>query len=127
MADNLAKGLTSEGTYAPDKLLAGEYPRVVKAVTILTGQNVLRGALLGKITASGKYILSLSAAVDGSQTPDAVLLEDCDATAADKTGLVFLTGEFNEDALILGAAHTIASVRDGLRQRGIFLHKITSN
>jgi hypothetical protein len=41
----------------------------------LRGAGVLpRGALLGKITASGKYVLSLAAANDGSQVPDAVSL-----------------------------------------------------
>ena len=39
---------------------------------------------------------------------------------------VFFTGEFNEDALVLVAADTLATIRDGLRQMGIFLKKIVA-
>ena len=120
----LASGVTAEGTYAPDVLLAGEQPRVSKVVTIASSAALLRGAVLGRITASDKYILSLSAASDGSQVPKAILAADADASGGDVTAPVFFTGEFNEDALILGTAHTLASIRDGLRQIGIFLKKI---
>ena len=33
-------------------------------------------------------------------------------------------GEFNEAGVTLGAGHTIASIRQGLRQRGVFLKKV---
>lgn len=68
---------------------------------------------------SGKYIKSLSAAVNGSQTPDCVLAEDADATSADAEALVFETGYFNANAITLGASHTLASIREGLRVKGI--------
>ncbi|CAK8987140.1 Portal protein [Cleaved into: Protein B*] [Durusdinium trenchii] len=42
---------------------------------------------------SGKYLLSLAAADDGSQTPKAVLAEDCDASAGDKTAIVYFAGK----------------------------------
>jgi len=70
---------------------------------------------------SGKYKLSAAAATDGSQRPLAILAEDADATAADVEALVYTTGDFNEDALVLGVGHTVASVREALRARGIFL------
>jgi hypothetical protein len=77
-----AAGVTNEGTYTPDKL--NDRDTVTRVRTIASGAGVLpRGALLGKITATGKYILSLAAAADGSQVPDAILLEPVDATAAD--------------------------------------------
>ncbi len=107
--------------YTPDRLFAGDFPRATDSVTIITGQNLTRGALLGKITASGKYNLSLSTAVDGSEVPEAILLEDVDATAADKVAPVALTGEFNEDSIVYGTGHTKSSVKAGLRDKGIFL------
>ena len=67
----------TEGTYAPDKLIAGNAHLLVgRKVTIISGQNLVRGAVLGKITASGKYNLSLSAAADGSQRDCAVQASD---------------------------------------------------
>lgn len=111
----------TQGSYAPDTLLAGEFPRVTAVGTIASGQNLTQGAVLGKITASGKFVLSLSGAVDGSETPDAILAEDCDASAADRKAVVYLSGEFNTTALTIGTGHTAASIKDGLRARGIYL------
>jgi hypothetical protein len=112
-------------SYTPDRLIAGDTQLVPRKVTILSGQNLVRGAVIGKITASGKYILSLSAASDGSQTPDLILAEDCNATGGDKVGLAYATGEFNESALTIGTAHTADSIREGLRVKGIHLIAVT--
>lgn len=117
--DTKAKFAT-EGTYTPDNLIAGNaHLLVARKVTIISGQNVVRGAVLGKITASGKYSLSLSAATDGSETPDLILAEDCDASAGDKTALAYARGDFADIALTLGTAHTVASITEGLRAKGI--------
>lgn len=105
--------------YNPDRLIQGENP-ITQGVTILSGQVLVRGAVLGMITASGKYILSLSAAADGSQTPRAICAVDVDATGADKAGQVFVSGEFDESALVFGTGHTAATVREPLRAVGIF-------
>jgi hypothetical protein len=114
-----ASGLNSEGSYTPDKLMDRE--TIQRKVTILSGQNLARGALLGRITASGKYVLSLSASSNGSEVPDAVLLEPCDASGGDKEAIVAIKGRFNGAALILGTAHTLASIDAGLRDKNIFL------
>lgn len=112
-------------TNTNDKLVAGPTGHLhSRQITLITGQNLVRGAVLGKITASGKYNLSLSAAGDGSQTPDLILAEDCDATAADKVTVAYDRGDFAESALTLGAAHTADSIREGLRDKGITLVKI---
>ena len=73
------------------------------------------------IAGSLKYNLSLAAATDGSQTPMAILSEDTDASAADKTTLAYTKGGFNENSLTVGTGHTVASIREGLREKGIFL------
>jgi len=70
---------------------------------------------------SGKYILSLAAAIDGSQVPDAVLMEDCDASAAEKITQAHFRGDFNVTAITFGTGHTAASVREVLRGKGINL------
>jgi len=105
-----------------DRLFAGDFPAETSPEVLITGQNLVRGAVLGRITASGKLNLSLSAAGDGSEVPFAILAHDTDATAADNTSTpVYLTGTFNEGALTLGAAHTVTSIKVALRDRGIFL------
>lgn len=111
----------SAASPAPDALIAGEFPRVEMPVVISSGQNLVRGAVVGRITATGEYILSASAAVDGSQTPVGILVQDTDATAADKDASIYRTGIFNPAALTLGAGHTISSIRDGLEAKQIYL------
>lgn len=107
-------------TYNPDRLIAGGNVQT-QDVTIASGENVARGAVLGKITASGKYVLSDDAAVDGSEVPRAVLAKAVDATAGDTAGHVFVFGEFNANALIFGGTHDAASVKEPLRDVGIII------
>jgi hypothetical protein len=108
-------------TFTADNLFAGDFDVVTDTATLITGQNLARGAVLGKITASGKLNLSLSAAADGSQTPFAILAAATDASGGDKTCPIYLSGEFNQTALTIGTAHTAATIKDGLRAKGIFL------
>jgi hypothetical protein len=106
-ATQLTKNILADGDYTTRK------------VTILSGQTIVAGDVLGKITASGKYIKSLSAAVDGSQTPDFIAATDVDASGGDKEAIVYETGTVVGSALTLGTAHTIASIREGLRAKGL--------
>lgn len=108
--------------FVPDGLIAQNAHLLVdEQVTLISGQNLLRGAVLGRITASGKYTLSLSAAVDGSQVPAAILAVDTNATGGDKATVAYFRGDFQAHAVILGAAHTVASVKAALRTANIEL------
>lgn len=118
-----ASGLTDQGEYKPCNLIAGEYPRIERIITIASGSALTKGSVLGRITASGKFVLSASDASDGSETPDAILAEDIDASAEDKQAVVYFSGEFNETALTLGNGHTLESIRAGLRSKSLFLRK----
>lgn len=83
----------------------------------------VRGTVLG-IDGSGNVLKSLSAAGDGSQTPFGIAAEDADASDSpplDTEVNVYVRGTFNEHALTIGTAHTIASIREGLRDKGIYL------
>lgn len=108
-------------THTPDRLFAGNFPVITKSITVISGENVTRGAVLGMITSGGKYNLSLSAAVDGSEVPAAILAEDVDASGGDKVAICYVTGEFNDAAVTLGASHTLASIGAGLADLGIHL------
>ena len=63
-----------------------------ETITVLAGTAYPVGAVLGRITASGKYKLATAAGSDGAQTAAAVLLYAVDATAADASGLVVMRG-----------------------------------
>ena len=75
---------------------------------------------------SGKYLTSLTAATDGSATPVAILVDDVDATSADKLAGVYKEGEFNGAALTLGTGHTLASIKDPLELRSIYVRTAVS-
>jgi len=63
-----------------------------ESVTLLAGTNYPVGAVLGRITASGKYKLATSGGSDGAQTAAAVLLYATDASGADAIGIVVVRG-----------------------------------
>lgn len=108
-----------------DNLIAGSFPISTDRETLTSGQNLERGALLGKITASGATQGELkqcdSASTDGSQTPYAILMEDTDASLADAVCDVYKTGTFNGDAIGLATGDTIDDFKDALRDVGIII------
>lgn len=72
-------------------VMEGESQYSRKQITIASGAGKLAaGAVLGQITASGKYILSAPGAADGSQTPVAVLIVPVDATSADQPAVALV-------------------------------------
>lgn len=121
MADRASYG--DAGTLAHANLIAGDEPAIVaEKRTIKTGAGALvAGTLLGQISADKKLKTSAAAAGDGSEVPHSILAEDVDATAADKEAIVYIQGVFNPLAMTFGAGHTAASVKDALRNAGIFL------
>lgn len=75
---------------------------------------------------SGRYVLSVATATDGSQFPDLILAEDTNASADNVATVAYHYGQFVESALILGAGHTVNSIREGLRVKGIQLVNSTA-
>ena len=63
-----------------------------EVITLLIGTNYPSGAVLGRITASGKYTLSADTGADGAQVAVAVLLYPVNATLADAVGIVLVRG-----------------------------------
>jgi len=115
--------------YTPDNLIAGTTQTVTDVVTIAQGAALKRGAVLGKITDGGKYVLSATlqsdgttAVSDGSEIPYAILAQDCDASGGDVTNVaVYVKGEFNENVLSFGNGHDASSVKAPLRDAGIYI------
>ena len=83
-----------------------------EVVTLLAGMPYPVGAVLGRITASGKFKLATSGGTDGAQTATAVLLYAVDATLTDATGIVVARGP----AIVSRAALAYdATVDDGAK------------
>lgn len=120
--NSAAPGIAAE-IFVPDQLFAGAFQPVTQPITVLTGQGVLaRGTVLGQITASGKYKVSVSSASDGSQVPAAILADVADTTAGDAAGGGYLTGEFNSNALTYDASFaTVAALQAAARANDIFV------
>lgn len=117
-------GMTVE-TYAPNKLVAGLTQLVTENMVLAAGAALPRGAVVGRITVTGKATLATAAATDGSQVPYGILADYYDATLADVgNAAVHVKGEFNENAITLGAGMTLAAVHDALRDGGIFLKPV---
>lgn len=75
----------NESFYATEYLInemEGDIAR--DTVTLIAGQNLKAGTVLGLITASGKYTQHAPAAVDGSQNAVAILYADVNAVADTK-------------------------------------------
>ena len=113
---------TEIGERTHDNLLAGDFPLVTLPITVVSGENVSRGAVMGKITASGKYKLCTVDSSDGSEVAELVMSMDVDASAADAPGIGYLTGDFNENALTFGSVDTYADHASEMRLRSLFVH-----
>lgn len=94
---------------------------IADSTDYLAGDTVTLAVTIAD-TSAGKYVKSLSAAVNGSQTAVAILAEDCDASLGDKVTVAYMGGVFDENALTYGTAHTAATVRESLRDVGIKLN-----
>lgn len=114
-------GMTAKPHPQAAALLAGDFPRRFMTITVAAGQVQPAGAVMGEVTADEKYILSASAAEDGSATPSVVLWEDVDATDGDVEAEALMCGDVRGDKLTLGTGHTVASVRKALRQVSLFV------
>ena len=91
---------SSVETYSHDNLIAGNTPAPANDDgTLITGQNLVRGQIVGRITASGKLTECDNGAVDGSDVPVGIMVHDIDATAADKTCQIYVAGCFHKDEL----------------------------
>jgi hypothetical protein len=98
-------------------------PLTTKGITLKTGQGVLvRGTVLGIVTATGQAAVVNSTAVDGSQIADCILTDDIDTNvAAPVVYTGYASGRFNRKALVFGGTDTAAGHEKQLRELGIYL------
>lgn len=109
----------SEQDRVYDNLVLADFPITTRKELLISGQNLVRGAALGKITASGKLTLLDSGAGDGSNAAFAILVNDTDASGGDVNTSIYLTGKFNEADMLFTTGDTAAQFRDAFRALGI--------
>lgn len=100
-------------TTTRDNLFAASQIMPVDAdkLTIAEGATLKRGSL----------VTSAGALCDTGDDVYAVLAEDVDTTDAAKDAAVYLTGDFNENALIVAEGATVASFKVSARKVCIFI------
>lgn len=84
----------NEGQYTGDWLVAEFAPPAYcrEKVTVVSGQNLKSGELVGKVTASGKYAQYLDGNSDGTEVAAGICYVNTDATAADKVAVIIARG-----------------------------------
>jgi hypothetical protein len=74
--------------------LMGGHPAVTWPITLISGENLSRGHVLGRITASGKCTGFDADAVTGEEVAMGILAEDVDASGGDVNTIAYVHGEF---------------------------------
>lgn len=100
---------SSVETYSPDNLIAGSSPAIAtEPGTLVTGQNLVRGTVVGRITVGAKLTECDNAAADGSQVPVGIMVHDINATAADKACQIYKAGNFRSSEMTWHASFDLA-------------------
>jgi hypothetical protein len=97
-----------EGRYAGEFIVSEGNGRISReTITVLSGETLEAAAVLGKVTASGKYKALDPAAADGSEVAAGVLYDAVDASAADAEGVALVRlAEVNAAELVWPAGIT---------------------
>jgi hypothetical protein len=90
------------------------------ATDFVVGDTFYVTVLLG----AGKYKLSVASALDGSQKPSAILADYADPSAGDVVCAIYLTGEFNANAINYDASWEPSALLAALRPYSIFLRSV---
>ena len=104
--------------YDPTALFAGTGPYRHRAMTFASGVGVLRrGTLVGRVSATDKYIPSVESAADGSQNAAnlAIVAADIDISQGDAVGPAYESGPYAFEQMIVDPSWTFATLDAALR------------
>ena len=107
-----------------DNLFAGDAEAVTEAVTIKKGEVIPKFSVVAK-NADGKVVTA--AKDDATLKLYGILAEDVDATDTNKESVVYLSGEYNSNTVIVSEGHTLEDFKVGLREIGIYLKESVKN
>lgn len=105
--------------------ITGEKPQITDTVTIASGNKISQYTVLGRVTATGKYIPCVKTATDGSQVPRRIAIYATNASAADALCPVYCEVECNPDQLVLDASWASTDeVKELLADQSIYLRAL---
>lgn len=116
-----------DATFTPDQLIAGNFKLVTDTISVAQGQQLVRGAVIGRRTKTGEWVLSVSTATDGSEIPAAVLADNVDASQSTTSVLVYLSGEFNSHYMGIDSSWDLEAIKHALRASNIHVKTSLSN
>lgn len=97
------------------------------AISAATADFAVGDSFLVTVAAGARsYLKSVATAVDGSEVPSAILIDDADASGGDVLCGVYLTGEFNANKLIMDGSWTAATLKPLLRPLNIHIRDVIS-
>jgi len=117
-------GITSEGTFTPDLLIAGDHPIRTIGVTLEAEADLARGTLV-YLKATESYYSAFDGGSATSGSLYGILVEDEDTTTATGTGatksvMVYIAGDFNANAITV-ASGTLENLRAALASQALYL------
>lgn len=126
--------MTAYAMFDATSLFASQSDIVARAITVLSGSTVNsstslpRGTVLGRVTASDKYIPSVTGASDGSQLPVAVLADDISTASGDVACGAYFEGEFADLKMTYDSGWTPATLEAKFRQNNfpIFIRNLNT-
>lgn len=85
-------------------------PIITEAGTLLSGQNLPAGAMVGRVTASGKLREALETADDGSEEPVGFLVHAVHAEGGDADCQIYKGGRLNKELVEIHESYTAAQI-----------------
>jgi hypothetical protein len=92
-------------TYQPSPFLLGGLVSFGGG-TVSSGQNLVKGDVIGRVATSGELIKSVQTATDGSEIPIGVAAHNCDATSAAKATVYIKGGDLDASMVNFDASFT---------------------
>jgi Bacteriophage lambda head decoration protein D len=80
-------------------LASSNFGPATKPETILAGADLVKGTVLGRVTATGKMKAYAAGSSDGSENPVAILWTDAAAAAEDVEAECAFAGVYKEDSM----------------------------
>lgn len=109
------------GEYIPDSLITStKVGLITKGIVLKSNQGILkRGSLIGKTT-DNTFILMGS---QGEMAIEGILIDDID-TSSITTTILYISGCFNKEAVIVAEGHNVEEYDRELRNLNIYLETV---